>query len=162
MKRDRAHIILNASRASLRARLPNCRMIALHGSCYRRRCPGSGLSPRSRGGQRASVQRRCKARFWFPLPGRTEETASETSQGRRPVTALKRFPMPERSKNDTRGSGVSPIFECRIASYDRPPSGERFENLSLRSVQIRAHDCVRIRSGLLAYYSRQSCTDPRR
>jgi len=35
---------------------------------------------------------------------------------------------------------VSPIFECRIASYDRPPSGERFENLSLRSVQIRAHE----------------------
>jgi hypothetical protein len=35
---------------------------------------------------------------------------------------------------------VPPIFECQIASYDRPPSEERFENLSLRSVQIRAHE----------------------
>jgi hypothetical protein len=54
-------------------------------------------------------------------------------------------------KIDTRGSGVPPIFEWQIAGYDRPPSGERFENLSLRSVQIRARDCVRIRSGLLAH-----------
>jgi hypothetical protein len=46
---------------------------------------------------------------------------------------------------------VPPIFECQIASDDKPPSGERFENLSLRSVQIRAHDCVRIRSGLLGH-----------
>src|SRR6516162_2951286 len=37
---------------------------------------------------------------------------------------------------------------------------EWFEKLSIRSVQT--HDCVRTRSGLLAYYSRQSCTDPRR
>jgi hypothetical protein len=58
---------------------------------------------------------------------------------------------PNGQKIDTRGSGVPPIFECQIASYDRPPSGERFENLSLRSVQIRAHDCVRIRSRLLAH-----------
>jgi hypothetical protein len=43
------------------------------------------------------------------------------------------------------------IFEFQIASYDRPPSGERFENLSPRSVQSRTHDCVRIRSGLLAH-----------
>jgi hypothetical protein len=65
-------------------------------------------------------------------------------------------------KIDTRGSGVPPIFEWQIASYDRPPSGERFENFSMSSVQIRAHDCVRSRSALLPYYSRQSCTDPRR
>ena len=32
---------------------------------------------------------------------------------------------------------MPPIFEWQIASYDRPPSGDRFENLSLRSVQIR-------------------------
>jgi hypothetical protein len=57
---------------------------------------------------------------------------------------------------------VPPIFEWQIASYDRPPSGERLENFSMRSVQIRAHDCVRSRSALLPYYSRQSCTDPRR
>jgi hypothetical protein len=57
-------------------------------------------------------------------------------------------------KIDTRGSGVPPIFEWQIASYDGPPSGERFENFSMRSVQIRAHDCVRSRSALLPYYSR--------
>jgi hypothetical protein len=48
----------------------------------------------------------------------------------------------------------TPIFEWQIASYDGPPSGERFENFSMRSVQIRAHDCVRSRSALLPYYSR--------
>jgi hypothetical protein len=58
---------------------------------------------------------------------------------------------PNGQKIDTRGSGVLPIFEWQIASYDRPPSGERFEDLSLRSVQIRAHNRVRIRSGLLAH-----------
>ena len=52
--------------------------------------------------------------------------------------------IPNGQKIDTRGSGVPPIFECQIASYDKRPSGERFENLSLRSVQIRAHACVRI------------------
>ena len=56
-------------------------------------------------------------------------------------------PAPNGQKIDTRVSGVPRIFECQIASYDRPASGE---SLSLRSVQIRAHDCVRIRSGLLA------------
>ena len=35
---------------------------------------------------------------------------------------------------------------------------EWFEKLSIRSVQT--HDCVRIRSGLLAYYSRQSLHRP--
>jgi hypothetical protein len=63
----------------------------------------------------------------------------------------------ERLKIDTPGSGVPPIFECQIASDDRPPSGERFGNLPRRSVQICAHDCVRIRSD--CYCSRQSCTD---
>jgi hypothetical protein len=57
--------------------------------------------------------------------------------------------IPHGQKIDTQGSGVPPIFECQITSYDRPPSGERFENLSPRSVQIRAHDWVRIRSRLL-------------
>ena len=61
---------------------------------------------------------------------------------------------PNGQKIDAPGSGVLPIFEWQIASYDRPPSGERFENLSMRSVQIRAHDGVRSRSALLAYYSR--------
>ena len=46
---------------------------------------------------------------------------------------------PNGQKIDTRGSGVPPIFEWQIASYDRPPSGERSENFSMRSVQIRAH-----------------------
>jgi len=67
--------------------------------------------------------------------------------------------LPRRSANQSTLSGRKnryarfwrlPGFECRITSYDRPPSGERFENLSLRSVQIRPHDCARIRSGLLA------------
>ena len=49
----------------------------------------------------------------------------------------RRSQLPNRQKIDTRASGVSPIFECQITSYDRPPSGEGFENLSLRSVQIR-------------------------
>jgi len=44
----------------------------LHGRqlpCYRMRSPGSDVSSRTRGGQRASVRRRYKARFWFTLPG---------------------------------------------------------------------------------------------
>jgi hypothetical protein len=49
---------------------------------------------------------------------------------------------PHGQEIDTRGSGVPPIFECQITSYGRPRSVERFENLSLKSVQIRAHDCV--------------------
>jgi len=49
------------------------------------------------------------------------------------------WPVPNGQKIDTRGSGVPPIFEWQIASYDRPPSGERFENFSMSSVQIRAH-----------------------
>ena len=53
---------------------------------------------------------------------------------------VKNAAMPNGQKIDTRGSGVPPIFECQIASYDRPPSGERFKNLSLRSVQICAHE----------------------
>jgi hypothetical protein len=65
--------------------------------------------------------------------------------------------IPNGQKIDTRGSGVPPIFEWQIASYDRPPSGERFENFSMRSVQIRAHDCVRSRSALLAYQTPISC-----
>jgi hypothetical protein len=59
--------------------------------------------------------------------------------------------IPNGQKIDTRGSGMRPIFECQIASYDRPPSGERFENLSPRSMQSRTHDYVRIRSGSLAH-----------
>ena len=46
---------------------------------------------------------------------------------------------------------MPPIFECQIAGYDRAPYGEGFENISLRSMQIRAHNCVRSRSGLLAH-----------
>jgi hypothetical protein len=65
-------------------------------------------------------------------------------------------------KIHTPSSGVPPIFEWQIASYDRPPSGEWFENFSMRSVQTNPHDYMRSRSALLAYYSRQSCTDPRR
>jgi hypothetical protein len=57
--------------------------------------------------------------------------------------------LPDGQKIDTRGSGVPPIFEWQIASYDRPPSGDRFENFSMSSVQIRAHDRVRSRSALL-------------
>jgi hypothetical protein len=44
------------------------------------------------------------------------------------------------AKKSIRGSGVPPIFEFQIANYDGPRSEERFENLSLRSVQIRAHE----------------------
>jgi hypothetical protein len=36
--------------------------------CYSMSSPGSDVSSRSRGGQRASVRRRYKARFWFTLP----------------------------------------------------------------------------------------------
>ena len=46
------------------------------------------------------------------------------------------YRSPHGQKIDTRGSGVPPIFECQITSYERPPSGEGFEKLSLRSVQI--------------------------
>jgi len=53
--------------------------------------------------------------------------------------------MANGQKIDTPGSGVPPIFECQM-SYDRPPSGARFENLSPKSAQSRAYDCVRIRS----------------
>jgi hypothetical protein len=70
---------------------------------------------------------------------------------RRPSFLPKTVSSSNGQKIDTRGSGVPPIFECQIASYDMPPSVERFENLSLRSVQIRAHDRVRTRSGLLAH-----------
>ena len=35
---------------------------------------------------------------------------------------------PNGQKIDTRGSGVLPIFEWQIASYERLPSGEGFEN----------------------------------
>jgi len=41
---------------------------------------------------------------------------------------------PNGQKIDTPGSGVPPIFEWQIASYDRPLSGEWFENFSKRSV----------------------------
>jgi hypothetical protein len=34
---------------------------------------------------------------------------------------------------------VLPIFEWQIASYDRPPSGERFENFSN---EIGADSCA--------------------
>jgi hypothetical protein len=44
----------------------------------------------------------------------------------------------------------------QAASYERPPSKERFENLWPRSVQIRARDGVRIRSELLVHCSRQA------
>jgi hypothetical protein len=42
---------------------------------------------------------------------------------------MRRISSLERSKIDTPGSGVPPIFEWQIASYERPPSGEGFENL---------------------------------
>ena len=39
-------------------------------------------------------------------------------------------------KIDTRGAGVPLILECQIASYDRSPSGQRFENLRVSSVKL--------------------------
>ena len=39
-------------------------------------------------------------------------------------------------KIDTRGPGVPPILECQIASYDRSPSRQRFENLRVSSVKL--------------------------
>jgi hypothetical protein len=62
---------------------------------------------------------------------------------------------------------IRQVLACRLSSNGscelrQAAFRERFENFSMRSVQIRAHDYVRSRSALLAYYSHQSCTDPRR
>jgi hypothetical protein len=48
--------------------------------------------------------------------------------------------------------------ELRQAAF----RGEVREPFAEVGAESRAHDCVRIGSGLLAYYSRQSCTDARR
>jgi hypothetical protein len=70
---------------------------------------------------------------------RAARPAASTS-GAEPDMRAKRRTV---KKIDTPGSGVPPIFERQIASYDRPPSGERFENFSMRSVQTNPHDYVR-------------------
>ena len=66
------------------------------------------------------------------------------------VLALFRIPEPAWPKNRYARFWRAAYLRMSDTSYDRPLSGERFESFSMRSVQIRAHDCVRSRSALLA------------
>ena len=80
------------------------------------------LAPATRCGQNIDLGSLLNVSWQF----RTENHEAETVEGRVAEcwTDILTILAPNSQKIDTRVSGVPRIFECQIASYDRPASGE--------------------------------------